>query len=573
MMYTGIGVAEGTAVGGIVTFRHASVAGGATLSPEPRDPGAEFERFLEGRKKVVCAFERLVRETTERFGSEKAGIFEGYIEILQDGEIENSVGLLLKEGLDAESAVHSALSALAAEFSCMEGDYMKERAADMEDLGRRLLNAISGREEARLPFLSEPSVLVADDLSPAETVRLDLSRVLALLVDRGGPTSHVAILSRSLGIPCVVGLKDFSSCVRDGQQCAVDGKAGVVILHPSPDDADRFRARSNLHAQISARLAASAGEPAVTSDGTSVQVCANLGSAEEAEMARARGADGVGLFRTEFLYMDGDRLPSEEEQLEVYTRALRSLGGRPLTIRTLDIGGDKELPALGLSKEENPFLGYRAVRVALDRPDVLKPQLRAVLRAAALGPVELMFPLVISVDEVRRLMSRVGECRSELEAEGVPVGPCPVGIMVETPAAALMARELATLVDFFSIGTNDLTQYTLAVDRGNAKIAGLYDPFNPAVLRLVSAICEAAREAGIPVCMCGEFASDERALPLLVGFGLDTLSVASSRIPAIKERVRSLDSSACRSLAREALHRTSVSDVLALLGEGAGSRT
>jgi phosphotransferase system enzyme I (PtsI) len=300
-------------------------------------------------------------------------------------------------------------------------------------------------------------------------------------------------------------------------------------------------------------------------------VCANIGSPEEAAAARSFGADGVGLFRTEFLYMNGDRLPTEDEQYAAYSRAAEALEGRPLTIRTLDIGGDKDLPALGLVKEDNPFLGYRAVRVSLARQDVFKPQLRAALRAAAKGPVELMFPLVISVDETRALKTVLEACRAELDAAGVPTGPLSVGIMVETPAAALMARALAAEVDFFSIGTNDLTQYTLAVDRGNSRISSLYDPFNPAVLRLIAETCAAARDAGIPAAMCGEFASNERAVPLLVGFGLTEFSVAAARIPAIKAAIRRLDSAACRDLAARVLRMASPSEVRAAL-EAAGRR-
>jgi phosphotransferase system enzyme I (PtsI) len=567
MLYSGIGVSEGAVVGKIVTFRHRTpiVAKNPSRTTGPVDPEVELERFREGRKKTAAALEALAREAAEKFGEEKAGIFEGYSEILMDAEVEDAVRSLVGEGWDAEAAVREAMASLAADFAAMEGEYMRERAADMEDLGRRLADATAGREADTPPVLRGPCVLVADDLSPAETVRLAPSLIQALVVDRGGPTSHVAILARSLGVPCVVGLGSVSSVARDGDLCAVDGEAGIVVIDPDKKTIDDFRRLAADRAAVLARLGENASLPAVTADGVAVRVCANIGSAEEAKGARNNGADGAGLFRTEFLYMDGERLPSEDEQYATYTRTSELLGGAPLTIRTLDVGGDKDLPALGLTKEENPFLGYRAVRVGLDRPDILKPQLRAVLRTAALGPVELMFPLVVSVDELRRLKAVVAECRAELAAEGVATGPLPVGVMIETPAAALMARELAAEADFFSIGTNDLTQYTLAVDRGNTRIAALYDPFNPAVLRLIAAACDAARAAGIPVGMCGEFASDELAVPVLIGFGLNEFSVAASRVPAIKDLVRRLDSNSCQDLARRVLLLGSVAEVHAVI--------
>jgi phosphotransferase system enzyme I (PtsI) len=402
---------------------------------------------------------------------------------------------------------------------------------------------------------------VADELSPLETVRLDHSKILGLAMDKGAYTGHLAILARSFGIPCVVSLGNVSSQIQNGSLCALDGSTGRFIIEPDQETLEGFRLKEETRQQKIVSLAKHAAEPACTKDGVHILVCANISSSEEARQAAAQGADGVGVFRTEYLYMDKNWLPFEEEQFQVYKESLEALGDKPLVIRTLDIGGDKAHPALGLEKEDNPFLGYRAIRLSLGQPDVFRAQLRAILRAAAFGKVELMLPMVGTLDEILRARQFVEECRKELAAQGIKAGSPPLGIMVETPAAALMAREFAAETDFFSIGTNDLTQYTLAVDRGNPRIATLYDPLDPAVLRLMALTCDAAIEEGIPVGICGELAANPKALPLLIGLGMTELSVSASWIPGIKAEIRSLEKEKCREFAQKALTLSSAAAV------------
>jgi phosphotransferase system enzyme I (PtsI) len=561
--FSGIGASEGIALGLITVFRHPQEdAEPSTIGNRGRvNIETEMERFHQGRGRLVRELETIASEAVEKLGAEEAGIFEGYIEIVMDDEIEESVRAGIEEGMDIVTAINKTMFSIAEEFASMEGSYMSERTSDLKDLGRRLSNAVENREGPVLPMLIKTRILVVDELSPVETVRLDLSKVLAIAADRGGKTGHAAILARSLGIPCVTGLGSFSGTAGDGCFCIVDGNAGIVELNPGKEVISRYKRLAAVHKAEQDMVKATAFEPAITKDGITLTVCANLSSPDEAESVFNTGADGVGLFRTEFLYMNSRSLPSEADQYIVYTRALRMLRGKPLTVRTMDIGGDKDLPALGLTKEDNPFLGCRGIRISLERPDLFKPQIRALFRAATEGPIHIMFPMVISVTEVRRLKAAAAEWKAELEDEGAAVGNVPIGIMIETPSAALMARELAVEADFFSIGTNDLTQYTLAVDRGNERIADLYDPFNPAVLRLIQQSCGAAIEAGIPSSMCGEFASNELAIPLLVGFGLGEFSVAASRVPLVKAAIRCLDSRSCRALAQEVIPLTCAEEV------------
>ncbi|MDL2229568.1 phosphoenolpyruvate--protein phosphotransferase [Treponema sp. OttesenSCG-928-L16] len=567
MEYRGIGACEGAVIDKALVVRHGSMDSSGSSASSFLGVDAELERFRKGREEVFQDLKAIARETEEKVGSDEAGIFEGYAEILMDDEIEDKTKVFIEAGLAAERAVQKAMDSLAEEFKSLEDEYMRERAADIADIGRRLTAAVAGEKTAQMPLLTEPCILVADDLSPFETVKLDHACLRGLALDAGGSTGHVAILARSLGIPCVVGLKNASASVKDGMVCALHGGKGLLITEPDEKTVGAFTQEEAERVQRMEILSRRAAEEAVTLDGKKIPVCGNIGSLEDAERLAEYGADSAGLLRTEFLYMDGERLPSEDEQFEKYRHIISALGGKPLTIRTLDIGGDKDYPALGLAAEQNPYLGYRAIRIGLDKPALLKPQLRAILRASAFGPVELMFPLVVSVDELRKIKSRLFECRDELVHESYEPGSPKIGIMVETPAAAIMAEELADESDFFSIGTNDLTQYTLAVDRGNPLVAGLYDSLDPAVLRLIAMTCRAAAEKGIPVSMCGELAADEYAVPVLLGLGLQKFSVAPSRIPAVKEALRKLDSATCRELAERVLSCSDAAEVRAMIGK------
>ena len=565
MEFRGIGASPGTVSGTAIVLRHENLIDEA---------GQDFtfdeamEKFCRGRAILHEELMSMAKKAELKLGSGKAGLFEAYAEILMDDEIRESVSSYIKKGASPGGAARRAFEDQVKELEALNGAYMSERGRDLADIGRRLAAAVSGKTEAALPEIKTPSILVADDLGPFEIVNLDHNFIMGIATDKGGYTGHLAILARSLGIPCVVGLEDVSGMVKNSDICALDGNIGLFMTKPDNETIKLFSQKEDARQKEIASLAKAAAGPVCTLDGLPITVCANIGTAPEAESARAKGADGVGVFRTELMYMEDDKLPTEEEQLRSYREALTAMGSGVLTIRTLDMGGDKEHPALGLEKEENPFLGYRAIRMGLDKPEIFKPQIRAVLRAAAFGKVEIMFPLVSSLDEIRRIRRCMEECRRELARDGIEAGDPPVGIMVETPAAAIMAGEFAAETDFFSIGTNDLTQYTLAADRGNPRIAKLYDQLDPSVLRLLAMTSEAAAEAEIPSCVCGEIAADPKALPILIGLGIAKFSVSSSHIPGLKAEIRKLDSGKCRLHAQKALKLSTAAEVRSLQYSG-----
>ena len=546
--FQGIGVSEGTASGPVLVLQFKTTEN-ESINPQEQDLNTAMEKFFQGRDLMHCELIAMSREVKTKFGHDKAGIYEGYAEILMDDEIEDLVRAYVKEGYSTETAAQKAFLKQVEEFESLKDEYMRERGRDLADIGRRFAAVIERRGQNAPLVLKEPCILVGNELSLFEIVGLDQSKIIGLAMDRGGYTSHVAILARSLGIPCVVGLENLSAQLRNGTLCALDGNSGRFIIEPAREILDSFYFEDKEQRKKPPSLTKYDLGPALTKDGVSIIVCANIGSLEEAKQAAIHGADGVGVFRTELMYMKSGHLPSEEEQFNIYQQVWDAMNGKIITIRTLDIGGDKEYPDLNLKKEDNPFLGYRAIRLSLDRPDLIKPQVRAILRTAALGNVELMLPLIATLDEIRRVRSIVEECCRELAIQEM----LPIGIMVETPAAALMAREFAVESDFFSIGTNDLAQYTLAADRGNARIANLYDQLDPAVLRLIALTSEAAAEAGIQVGICGELAADPKALPLLIGLGMTKLSVSPSRISNLKAELRSLEVEKCLSLAKKAL--------------------
>ena len=558
MEFKGVGASPGTVSGTVIVLRHEANAEeeGQNLTSEEA-----MRRFYCGRSILYEELLSTARKAKDKIGADNAGLFEAYAEILMDDEIEESVRSYIKDGVSPGSAARRAFEDQVKELEAVQSDYMRERSQDLADMGRRLAAAVSEKKNTPLPEIKTPSVLIADDLGPFEIVNLAHNYILGLATDKGGYTGHLAILARSLGIPCVVGLESVSSRIKNNDICALDGGSGLFIIEPDSETIKQFSEKEAARQTELARLAKASAGPVCTKDGLPIMVCANIGAPVEAARARDQGADGIGVFRTELMYMEEDRLPGEEEQFRSYREALTALGGSVLTIRTLDIGGDKEHPALGLEKEENPFLGYRAIRMGLDKPEILKPQIRAILRAAAFGSIELMFPMISSLDELRQARSCVEECRRELALEGLEAGDPPVGIMVETPAAAVMAREFAAEADFFSIGTNDLTQYTLAADRENRRIAKLYDQLDPSVLRLLALTSEAAAEAEITSCVCGEIAADPKALPILIGLGITKFSVSTSHIPGLKAEIRKLDSIKCGLHARNALALSTAAEV------------
>ncbi len=561
--YLGLGAAPGVAVGPAMVWRPGRRPVATTVTEQS---GEEEKARLEAAVRAVQKELEELRSRTEReLGSDQAAIFTAQLLMLSDPALIGTAEELISLGKSAEAAVDKATTDQAALLASLPDEYLAERATDVRDVGERLVAHLRG-EQDDLPVLEVPSIVVASDLTPSETARLPKDRLLGLVTEIGGRTSHVAIMARSLGIPAVVGVKGIARRVQNGDVVAVDGSSGEVAVRPDAGELAKWRQRLQQHEAAKNGRYVLAVLPAITTDGHEVSLWANIGHPAEAKIARELGAEGVGLFRTEFLYMGRDRLPSEEEQLAVYRQAVEHMAPYPVIIRTLDIGGDKDLPYLGLAREANPFLGWRALRYSLSRPDIFRTQLKAILRAGVYGKVKIMFPLVVSVEEIRQAKEQLALAQAELDERGLPWAEnVPVGIMVETPAAAILAHQLAYEVDFFSIGSNDLIQYTLAADRQNEKVSLIYDPFHPAVLRLIDKTIAAGHKAGIEVGMCGELAGDPLATPLLLGLGLGEFSMAAPSLAAIKEKIRTSSLRAATKLAQQALDLSSGEDVRVLL--------
>lgn len=561
--YLGLGAAPGVAVGPAMVWRPGRRPVATTVTEQS---GEEEKARLEAAVRAVQKELEELRSRTEReLGSDQAAIFTAQLLMLSDPALIGTAEELISLGKSAEAAVDKATTDQAALLASLPDEYLAERATDVRDVGERLVAHLRG-EQDDLPVLEVPSIVVASDLTPSETARLPKDRLLGLVTEIGGRTSHVAIMARSLGIPAVVGVKGIARRVQSGDVVAVDGSSGEVAVRPDAGVLAKWRQRLQQDEAAKNGRHVLAVLPAVTTDGHEVSLWANIGHPAEAKTARELGAEGVGLFRTEFLYMGRDRLPSEEEQLAVYRQAVEHMAPYPVIIRTLDIGGDKDLPYLGLAREANPFLGWRALRYSLSRPDIFRTQLKAILRAGVYGKVKIMFPLVVSVEEIRQAKEQLALAQAELDERGLPWAEnVPVGIMVETPAAAILADQLAYEVDFFSIGSNDLIQYTLAADRQNEKVSLIYDPFHPAVLRLIRGTIAAGHKAGIEVGMCGELAGDPLATPLLLGLGLGEFSMAAPSLAAIKEKIRTSSLRAATKLAQQALDLSSGEDVRVLL--------
>lgn len=539
--YKGIPVSRGVVIGKIKVHRHAHIQLDETKIPEDRIE-LEMRRFIDGRKKTKEQLESVYQKALINLGEEEAEVFEGHIEILMDDDIEEAVFEAIQtERMSAELAVKQVMEMNAREMEELDNPYMQERASDIRDIGNRIIYAIAGVELSSLEDLDEEVIILAQELTPSDTAQMDTSKVLGFVTEAGGATSHVAIMAQSLELPAVVGAgSTLLEEAVDGMEAVLDACTGEIVLNPSSETKDEFMRRRGVFLEERELLAKLKDVPAVTLDGHQIEICANIGSEKDVDAALANGAEGVGLFRTEFLYMDRPQFPTEEEQFEAYKVVAEKMGDRAVIIRTMDIGGDKGLSYLDFPPEENPFLGWRAIRMCLDMPEILRAQLRAILRASAFGKLRIMYPMVISVEEIRTLNEILANMKSELDAEGIPYDKdIESGIMIETPAAAFIAEDLIEEVDFFSIGTNDLTQYTLAVDRGNQKIAQLYQPFHPAVLRLIKHVIDASHKAGKWTGMCGELAGNELAALILLGMGLDEFSMGAVNIGRIKRLIRS----------------------------------
>ncbi|MCB6342453.1 MULTISPECIES: phosphoenolpyruvate--protein phosphotransferase [Enterocloster] len=528
------------------------------------DVEAELGRFKGALEQSVKDTEVLAADLATRVGEKEAEILQGHIMLLSDpmltGEIENSIK---NDGINSEFAIETVCNMYADMFASMGDELMQQRATDMRDIKTRMQKLLLGVRSVDIASLPAGSVIVAKDLTPSMTAGINPANVTGIVTELGGRTSHSAILARALEIPAVVAVENLMEQVKDGDDLVLDGSTGEVMVNPDAAVRAEYETKRDVFLKEKKELEQYIGKPSVTRDGVQVEIVANIGKPEDAEKVLQYDGEGVGLFRTEFLFMDRTSMPTEEEQFEAYKKVAIAMNGKPVIIRTLDIGGDKEIPYMGLEKDENPFLGYRAIRFCLDRKeDIYKPQLRALLRASAFGNIRIMVPLVTCIEEYREARGLVEELKAELDEAGIAYKKdIQVGIMVETAAASLIADIFAREVDFFSIGTNDLTQYTMSVDRGNKKVSYLYSTFNPAVLRSIRHIIACGREAGIMVGMCGEAASDPMMIPLLLAFGLNEFSMSASAILRARKMVTEYSVQELQAVADKAMSFATTAEV------------
>jgi len=561
----GIAASRGIATGLAFHFRKADLH---FECGTVQDPAAEWARFQVAVETAREQLAQVCAVAEVECGPEDAAIFEAHALILEDPDLLGTVQAQIEEQcVNAEAALDDAARTYIQLLESLDDEYLRARAADVRDVTERVLRILLDVTESSTVELTTPAVIIAPDLTPSDTVLLDKSLVLGFCTAEGGATSHTAILARGLGLPAVVGAGPDVLGIPAGAMVIVDGYEGVVLVEPDAGTVAGYQARQATAGVVLAQARARAHEPAITRDGHRVEVVANVGNAAGAQAALDAGAEGIGLLRTEFLYLERVALPDEDEQYQAYRAIADLFGDRPVVLRTLDIGGDKDLPYLDLPHETNPFLGLRAIRLCLARPELFKPQLRAALRAGAGRNLKVMFPMVATVAEVRAARAILEACRAELLAEGRPVAEMEVGIMVEVPSAALLADHLAAEVDFFSIGTNDLSQYVLAADRTNAQVAPLASGFQPAVLRLVRDVIAAAHARGKWVGLCGELAGEPLAAPILLGLGLDEFSMNPPAIPLAKQVIRALALDEAREIASAALELDSPDAVQALVRE------
>lgn len=508
------------------------------------DTAAEYARVKKAFQDSIEELTQIKENAKDRLGEEELGVFDAHIAILSDPEMLGQI----KDNIEnnhtgAEEAVDKVTTAFADMLAAMtDNAYMQERAADVKDVAKRAMSHLLGKQLLNIAGINSPVVIVAHEITPSDTSQMDAKFVKGIVTDLGGRTSHAAIMSRTLRIPAIVGSNEITTSVEHGQMMIVDGLNGDAIIDPSDDQVKEYEAKAEAFEAERAEWAKLVDAPSVSKDGKEFEIAANIGTPDDTEDAVKQGADGVGLFRSEFLYMDNDHMPSEDEQFEAYKKAVVGMNGKPVVVRTMDIGGDKPLDYMPLPKEENPFLGYRAIRICLDRPELFKTQLRALVRASEFGPVSIMFPMIATVAELRQAKAIFEEAKAEVQKDHPGLGDdVKIGMMIEIPLAALNAAQLAKEVDFFSIGTNDLIQYSFAADRGNEAVSYLYQPLNPAFLSLVKHVITSAHENGAKAAMCGEMAGDEMALPLLMGMGLDEYSMSATSILRTRSMMKKLD--------------------------------
>ena len=564
----GIAASDGIAIAKVYTLTEPDLSFSKVSVEDTENEISRLEKALEVSTKEI----ELIKETAlKNLGEEEAQVFEAHLMVLSDPELVGQVkDAITSQKVNAEHALKEVSDMFISIFAGMEDNpYMQERAADIRDVSKRILANLLGVKIPSPATIKDEVVVVAGDLNPSDTAQLNRKYVKAFVTDIGGRTSHSAIMARSLEIPAIVGTKEITSLAKDGDLIIIDGLSGDVFLNPSEDVVAEYRAKAEAFAAQQAEWEKLKDADTFTKDGHQVELAANIGTPKDLEGVIHNGAEGVGLYRTEFLYMDSHDMPTEEDQFEAYKAVLEGMNGKPVVVRTMDIGGDKELPYLPLPHEMNPFLGYRAIRISLNEPEMFRTQLRALLRASVYGKLRIMFPMIATLNDFRGAKALLEEEKAKLVAEGVAVSDdIQVGIMIEIPAAAVLAHQFAKEVDFFSIGTNDLIQYTMAADRMNERVSYLYQPYNPSILTLIKHVIDSAHKEGKWAGMCGEMAGDQTAVPLLVGLGLDEFSMSASSVLKTRSLISKLTLEDMKALADKAINEcATVQEVEALVEE------
>ena len=564
-MYKGIAGSEGIGIGTVVLIEEHEIN---IETKRVEETGAEIERLQNAIEKFVADTNVMAEKMDITVGKKDADILRGHIQMLQDPMIEEQISaLIISEKITAEMAVEQVLEQTAEMFSQIPDELLQQRATDFRDIKTRMLKILLGIEDVDISQVPAGTVIVARDLTPSMTAGINPENIEGILTEVGGRTSHSAILARAMEVPAVLSIENICSIAKNGDKVVLDGTSGEAILNPDDETVEKFKKMYSDYQNEKALLKEYAGKPSQTKDGVKVELVCNIGKPADANKAVECDGEGIGLFRTEFLFMDRDSMPTEEEQFEAYKEVAEKMKGKPVIIRTLDIGGDKDVPYLGLEQEDTPFLGFRAIRYCLQRKDIYEIQLKALLRASAFGKIKIMVPLVTGVDELRQVKAMIKDIMAELDKEGVAYNKnIEVGVMMETPAACMMADALAKEAAFFSIGTNDLTGYTMAVDRGNAKVAYLYSTYNPAVLRAIKRIIECGKKEGIMVGMCGEAAADSKLIPLLLAFGLDEFSVSATSVLKTRKTISDCTMDECKALADKVMECVTEEEVLEILG-------
>lgn len=560
MEMKGIGASPGIAIGKALVIKHQEMVIDKKTGV---DVEAEVKRLDDAIAVSKVELTKIKEKAAKELGEEEAEIFGAHLMVLEDPELVGGAKEQIKsETVNAEFALNEVKEMFVGMFESMDNEYMRERAADIKDVANRVLRHLLGIKVVDLSALDEEVVLVAHDLTPSDTATMDKKKVLGFLTNIGGSTSHTAIMARTLEIAAIVGLSDVTETVKDGEMVVFDGDNGVVFVNPSEELIAEYTEKKKAFEAEKKELEKLKGQPSVTLDGKHVELAGNIGTPNDVEGLINNDAEGVGLYRTEFLYMNNDSFPTEEVQYEAYKEVLEGMAGKPIVIRTLDIGGDKKLSYFEMEEEMNPFLGYRAIRLCLDKTEIFKTQLRALYRASVHGKLRIMFPMISSLEELLQAKEVCEEVKAELKAEGIAYSEeVEIGMMIEIPSAAMISDVLAKHVDFFSIGTNDLIQYTCAVDRMNQKISHLYNQFNPAVLRLINLVIKNAHAEGKWVGMCGECAGDQRMIPMLLGFGLDEFSMSPISILRARKLITSVTEADMKKLSEEVLALTKAEEI------------